>query len=75
MQIVNDQHPLKDDIAKLLSGYQLQTWTIFHPVSLKSRDFVGTLVFIVAPFVFAGASSTPKKSPYHRHLPSQATRV
>ena len=24
---------------------------------------------------FPGASSTPKKSPYHRHLPSQATRV
>ena len=26
-------------------------------------------------YFFPGASSTPKKSPYHRHLPSQATRV
>merc|ERR1711862_731176 len=24
---------------------------------------------------YSSASSTPKKSPYHRHLPSQATRV
>ena len=43
----------------------------------KSRentcDFIKNLTQLC--FIFPGASSTPKKSPYHRHLPSQATRV
>lgn len=32
-------------------------------------------IIVKKSFYFPGASSTPKKSPYHRHLPSQATRV